>query len=197
MIDAGKILVIGDARSGTSLTMQMLNAGGIPCIGRYPSFEIYGYGETPYNEIPPQTAVKVLDLAGKQPPPGSHRIIICSRDFTQQAKSQVKVSELVSGRKLPGAYVKHLEGILPHVYARIRYWADQSREKYGSRVLELRFEDTLKNPLAAAQALRDMVDPLPFNCVEAAIQVQDRTGSSRVDMALELALIRKSESKNS
>lgn len=39
------IIVTGIARSGLSLTMQMLHAGGIPCAGEPPAFEPYPLGQ--------------------------------------------------------------------------------------------------------------------------------------------------------
>ena len=36
------IVVAGFARCGLTLTMQLLDAAGLPCRGRYPDYEIAG-----------------------------------------------------------------------------------------------------------------------------------------------------------
>ena len=59
------VLVCGLARCGTSLTMQMLQAGGMRCAGRAPAFEDFrafagGYSDSWMREQA-GGAVKVLD----------------------------------------------------------------------------------------------------------------------------------------
>lgn len=39
MSDKPTIFVSGLGRCGSSMTMQMLDAAGIPCIGDYPAYE--------------------------------------------------------------------------------------------------------------------------------------------------------------
>ena len=65
------ILILGLARSGTSLLMQMLEAGGYPCFGEGPGFEPCMPDDIPWNEVKGK-AVKVLDPQyGKFPPKGA------------------------------------------------------------------------------------------------------------------------------
>lgn len=95
------IIVAGLARCGTSLTMQMLQAGGVPCLGEYPSFE-HPCAASPaidYLWLAAQRgrAVKLLD---------PHRgacslrtiyatVIWLDRDPVQQAKSQIKLCNAI------------------------------------------------------------------------------------------------------
>ena len=55
------IIVAGLTRSGLSVTMQMLWAGGYPCLGRWPAFEQYAVGRVPWHLLPDRVAVKLVD----------------------------------------------------------------------------------------------------------------------------------------
>jgi len=61
------IVVAGICRSGLSLTMQMLYAGGYPCVGTPPAFEEYPVGTIPWNQVRGK-AVKVVDTHIQFPP---------------------------------------------------------------------------------------------------------------------------------
>lgn len=98
------VLVVGGlGRCGTSLLMQMLQAGGVPCAGDWPAFEPAEAGATP---IDPTwfaglagRAVKILDPHLARPPVG--RVpsvgIWMVRGFRQQARSQAKFAHAMSG----------------------------------------------------------------------------------------------------
>lgn len=83
------VLVCGCARSGLSLTMQLLYKGGYPCFGEYPAFEDYEIGQINYTENIGK-AIKLVDTQLQFPPTGAYYVIVLHRDFKEQAKSTVK-----------------------------------------------------------------------------------------------------------
>lgn len=82
------ILVVGLTRSGLSLTMQMLHAGGHSCFGGPPAFDGYDLGKIPWRSVG-MMAVKVVETHLQFPPRdfGPFRVIRLGRDFREQAKS--------------------------------------------------------------------------------------------------------------
>ena len=98
-------LVCGFGRCGSSLVMQMLNAGGFPVTGEHPAFEddivmrSASVGEWTSRL---GKAVKSIDTHKFTPPSGiSYRGILLSRDHKQQADSQVKFMQTLYGIALP------------------------------------------------------------------------------------------------
>ena len=95
---APTIIVAGLGRCGSSLTMQMLSAAGLPTIGTYPDFECTENRQLlvddpeAWRDAVAGKAVKVLDVHRTGIPPilGA-RIIWLDRDRTEQAKSQLKI----------------------------------------------------------------------------------------------------------
>lgn len=68
------LIVAGITRSGLSLTMQMLHAGGYPCEGEPPDFEPHPVGEMPWERCE-RRAVKLVDAHHQFPPAGSYDVI--------------------------------------------------------------------------------------------------------------------------
>lgn len=88
------IVVAGPGRCGSSLTMQMLHAGGIPCVGEWPDFEDERAGiplNRPWFEGLHSVAVKRLDIHRDSTMPRSAIVIWLDRDHDQQAKSTLKL----------------------------------------------------------------------------------------------------------
>lgn len=83
------IIVTGCTRSGLTLMMQLLNKGGYPCFGTYPSFEDYQLGRIDWTKASGK-AVKLVDGHLQFPPTGEYYVIMMRRDLDEQAKSVIK-----------------------------------------------------------------------------------------------------------
>jgi hypothetical protein len=92
------IIVAGVIRSGLTLTMQMLHAGGYPCAGEYPAFEEYPIGRIPWKNLNVK-AVKLVDAHRHLPEDGDYRVIRLHRDMKQQSfKKDYKVIDRWANR---------------------------------------------------------------------------------------------------
>lgn len=143
------VIVAGITRSGLSLTMQMLHAGGYPCVGHPPAFEEYPVGEIPWPEVRGK-AVKVVDTHLHLPPPGRYFVIRLLRDLREQARSLNKWTSAMF--RLPPAPISRIVASLRRDYATIDEWCFQQE-----KCLELRFEDILARPARAALDLCDFL----------------------------------------
>lgn len=88
------IVIAGLGRCGSSLTMQMLQAGGIQCVGDWPDFEDDRSGfplDRPWFENLRGVAVKRLDMHRDPTMPREAIVIWLSRNSDQQAKSMLKI----------------------------------------------------------------------------------------------------------
>lgn len=185
------IIVAGFGRCGTSMLMQMLAAGGVPCLGRAPAFE-----DPRTQHVPPPffwerdangKAVKLLDpqRLGSQALPlvdAPARIIWLNRNPVEQAKSHAKFLRVMTGVSYTREQRRQLERNL---------LADRSvvrRLLAGRRVLIMWFESVLKSPQGAAQEIAQFIDH-PFNAGPAAQQVRQRGAACLPDLSLELDLI--------
>ncbi len=146
------VIVAGLTRSGLSLTMQMLCAGGYPCKGEPPAFECYSIGEIPWDQCSGY-AVKSVDTQLEIPPDGDYRVILLRRNMEEQAKSM---------NKFMGAF-----GVLPmsilqltcsfqRDYEIIYEWASN----YPTMVLD--FEKLVTEPLVAAASIQEFIG-VPLN----------------------------------
>src|SRR5690242_18079420 len=99
------IIVSGLGRCGTSLVMQMLDAGGIPCHGPFPAYEPddVGVGRDLAKLLAIPKAFKMIDPHRDALFPSMQgvRVIWIDRDFEEQARSQVKMVETFGGFKVP------------------------------------------------------------------------------------------------
>jgi hypothetical protein len=152
--------VCGFPRSGTSMMMQMLHAGGMPV---FTDLEKAGnsYETEAVTGLPEEAgfladcygkAVKLLDPLRWRPPRGHpYRFIWMDRDFRQTARSQAKFLRLLAG--LPSsprdikAIRRSLEKERPVTLSMLR---DRTRNYARSDLLVVRFEDVLKDPLGQA-----------------------------------------------
>jgi len=149
------VVVSGFPRSGSSLTMQMLQAGGMPCVGEYPAFEdmrvapSVGVIDRGWWRSLAGQAVKVLEPTLVQIPGDVPAATIwLDRDLDEQVKSNAKFLSAVAGVRIPRGYARDLRA----VFVRDRA---PSIAALPSPPLLLRFEAILANPWAVAQALAD------------------------------------------
>lgn len=139
------IIVAGVTRSGLTVMMQMLNAGGYPCEGDYPGFEPHNIGCIPWEECRGK-AVKLVDAHLQIPPEGlDYRIIRLKRDLKQQAKSMVKMMKAMGLSGANRSVIPKIIKSLKKDYAVIDAWA----KKHDT--LTVRFETIIKNPNLAAK----------------------------------------------
>lgn len=148
------IVVAGMGRCGTSLTMQMLSAAGVPCVGTWPGFEtdassVTGFDATEFSGLS-DCAIKLIDPAnlavGDMP---NHVVIWLDRDPRQQAKSQAKLLGAM-GFKIDRSGVRAIEGDLR-----------RSRNKHRAAVgvpggcdcFTVKFENLIQNSRTEAELL--------------------------------------------
>lgn len=178
-------IVAGLGRCGTSMLMQMLHRGGMPCVGEWPAFEV----AEARHRIAPEfiaanagRAIKVLDPQ-RVGLPGDVRVIWLDRDHREQAKSHAKFLRIISGRHYDRAGRRALEG----QFARDTHAA---LSLIGSRpLLRLRFEDVLRDPLGAARLLVGFVRQPQFGSETAARAVVRREPACLPGLDMEMTLI--------
>ncbi len=142
------VLVLGIARSGLTVTMQMLYAGGYSCAGERPAFEPFPMFGIPWDECKGK-AVKVVDAQLQVPVPGNYNIIYLRRDLNEQAKSTNKFGSILSG--MPEQPIKSLKNGLKKDYKAIDKWVK------GHDVLRIEFEDLIINSHEVASRINDFV----------------------------------------
>lgn len=147
------IIVAGCARSGLTMTMQMLLAGGVPVVGEFPAFEEYELGSIPWGEVQGK-AVKLVDSHLQWPldAAGPYRVLLTTRNIVQQAMSTAKFLKAV-GFILPIDQLRFRKSIERDVEA-IHQWAGRQES-----VLTLPFETTLAEPQTTAAKIRDFIGP--------------------------------------
>jgi len=147
------LLVTGLPRSGTSLMMQMLHAGGLPV---FRDTDSWSYETERITRLPDDSAwlqechgkaVKLLDPHRWTPLPGlPYRFVWMHRDAKQQAKSQVKflktLGKRVSNKDIP-FFRKQIQ--------RDTATCLRLLKSYHCPLLRVRFESTLKHPLLIAE----------------------------------------------
>lgn len=182
------ILVAGITRSGLTVTMQMLDKGGFPCIGERPAFEKYDIGKIPWNECCGK-AVKLVDPQLHMPPKYrvissrgtasqknyKYRIIRLRRNPKQQAKSINKFGKLLLGLP-PLGQVALLKG-LKKDYKVLNKWS----KKYDC--LDLRFEDILEDPLKSAKVISEWIKkPLNIDAMASCVIKRDSNCHPELDL---------------
>lgn len=144
------ICVAGLARCGSSLLMQQLHAGGLPCVGEPPAFEGYNtvleeYGLDPAWE---GCAVKVLLPHTLSPfPRGRFLWFWLDRDRHAQALSHVKFCNLVLG--LPSEPTWEVERRLKEH----RVLALKRVRRVGGRLVKLSYEALKQQPRSTAESV--------------------------------------------
>jgi hypothetical protein len=145
------VIVAGITRSGLTLTMQMLHAGGYPCAGTYPAFEDYPLGRIPFGQCTGK-AIKVVDTHTQLPPTGEYYVIRTSRDYKELSKSMRKFLNLTTGRSLSREDMRKMEKSLPYDYYQIDSWAKKQK---GLLVLD--FEEMILQPEDVALKIAEFI----------------------------------------
>lgn len=116
------LIVAGITRSGLSLTMQMLYAGGFPCQGTPPAFEPFPLGCIPWEQCA-GTAIKLVDAQWQHPADGNYKIVRLRRNMVEQARSANKWGAALLG--LPAIPIATLIGSFRRDYKLIDSWCDR------------------------------------------------------------------------
>ena len=156
-----RIAVCGWGRCGTSLTMQMLEAGGVRVPSTYPFFEDWPpVGDTFWTE-PGLKAVKILAGAMAAEPDifsqlktANFRWVWLARKPIEQARSMIKFTLLDEGH-FPIAMGPD-KALLPEseIVERIRFASHRARQMLPpNRGMVLEFERLIRDPLDAATLL--------------------------------------------
>lgn len=195
------VLVAGLGRCGTTLTMNMLAAGGIPGAGRAPAYEpdeIKGDIDPAWLDAQAGRCVKLLDAHGGQLPPMTaastpRRVLWLDRDPVEQAKSQAKMAVTLGGFAKPNrAHMRRWIAGLPQDRRRARL----ALVAAGCPIeREFRFEQLLKDPETVARKLADWLRPDFGDLDEEAMArvVIPRSPVCAPDLSLEVRLIEEAE----
>jgi hypothetical protein len=192
-------VVAGFGRCGSSLTMQMLDAGGFPVVGGFPAYENH---PADWHVTDPAAfaaecdgkAVKRLDLERWPLPPGlEYKVIWIDRDPAEQAKSALKMvaamypgidKDRTARRKMAASYVRDR----PKCLAVMR--------SVGADVLILRFEDLINDTTACAVRMANHLGA-DLSLAGMILAVRDRgiVGTKCLPGFLELQLIAEHEGR--
>lgn len=176
--------VTGFGRCGSSMVMAMLDAGGVPPIvgSAERSYELSDLGGlwAMAEEHLRGRAVKLLDSVTYYgvPPVDEWRFVWIDRNYRQQAKSMVKFAEMVGLPRYEGD-----EDALAASYAADRP-TTLNLYRAAGKVLVLKYEAVLADPLKAARALHCLVPHLDVDA--AAAVVHRRSPECRPDLTFEL-----------
>ena len=185
------IFVSGLGRCGSSMTMQMLDAAGIPCVGDYPSFETW---ETDNAVVSLEwlsghqgCAAKMLDPHRSSVPDDANCVIIwLDRDAEQQAKSQCKMISVLGDVDVRGQW------------RRMRSQIRRDRRKCLKiidrwPVMMLTFEDILSEPLETSMNIAKYLSPWfdisRRSMSDMASEVLPRKGACMPDLSIEATLL--------
>ncbi|GAB4071699.1 hypothetical protein KHC28_00190 [Ancylobacter sonchi] len=185
MADPVNIFVAGLGRCGTTMVMTMLDRGGFPVGDVAPDYETFTpmvAGKVTAEALAPLRgkAVKWLDPTVSIAPAGTRAISIwLDRDFTEQAKSQLKLCSAPTSRRAVRA-----------VAATLRTDSIRARKIVAAcgPILPMSFEQILAQPLVEAKRIRDFLGN--FDVVRAAATVRRRGPECLPDMMLEARLLR-------
>ena len=158
------IVVCGFGRCGSSLMMQMLNAGGIATTGIYPAFEVEcaNLGAFDLEQLAEMRgrAVKVLDP--HKAPSMDHipRLAIwIDRHPKQQAKSFAKFAGEVLGFNVD----RGMRLACENSYRRERPDALRAASADPARLFRTTFEILVQSPGAAMTVLAEWLQPFGFH----------------------------------
>ena len=179
-LDSEIIVVSGLPRSGTSLMMQMLDAGGIEVVTDhvrtadidnprgYLEFETAKRIEKDASWLP-ETRGKAFKMVSQLlyhlPETERYRVIFMQRDLDEILISQEKMLKRrnvvpAPREKMKEAYALHLKTLFDNLFGRPNV-----------RVLTVHYNLLLEDPLTYAQEIRDFLDRMPE--VDAMVQAVD------------------------
>jgi len=153
------IVVAGMGRCGTSLTMQMLDAAGIPCVGKRPAYEtdassMGGFDHAAFAGLS-QVAIKLVDPANltiRDMP--NHIVIWLDREPREQAKSQIKFVSLFAPVPDRRRAIRVVEADLKK--SRVKHRAAVGVPG-GCPAVTLSFEQIIINPIKSATVICDFL----------------------------------------
>lgn len=182
------VLACGLGRCGSSLTMQMLQAGGMKVLGDYPAFEpeAVSIGCDMRTLLPriDGMAAKILDPHRAHWPDSldAVKVIWLDRDRRQQAKSQVKMLQQMGGFAVPSQAWRGMAASLISDRALcLKVLLDR-----GAHVSFFRFENILADPKREAVRMNQFVGGLDADAM--AKQVLPRDPRCRPDLSIEISL---------
>ena len=149
LTDRTIVLVAGLGRCGTSLLMQMLEAGGAPVVGTWPDYEPAIIEITPgtsdtWRTVARGRCIKVLDPHRYTPPAGEdYRIIWLDRNPVEQARSQLKMA----GAPPTRGNRKGMERLL---HRDLRLAQQQLLSIDTAGIVGIKFEDLIERPARVA-----------------------------------------------
>ncbi len=156
------IMVTGLGRCGSSLTLQMLHSGGVPCVGDWPSFEdenTFPGLLTPDWLGRQRGALKVLDpqLHDRRIFEGENlSIIFLRRESTEQARSSAKFLNAFGGQpQLDRLAVKRMAASIRADTAK----AERLFQNLRRPVLFLTFERLVAAPGGVAEQIAHFIRP--------------------------------------
>lgn len=148
--------VIGFPRCGSSMTMAMLAAGGMECVGDPPDFELFNaaHGWDLYPRFAGM-GVKLLDMMLRHgPSPAVEQIsILLARDPEQQLRSSISFGEARGVPPMDRAHRRLFKASLVKDMPKLIALARSRGE-----VLNLGFASILSHPLDAAAQIAGFVD---------------------------------------
>lgn len=193
MTTAPVVIVAGLGRCGSSLTMQMLAAGGLRCAGAYPDFEdertLSGQSADWWRGLA-GSAVKVLTPHHVFVPIEVPKVVIwLDRDLDHQASSQIKMLELTASlHSLNRSQRRAWRNGLEKDRAAALHAVKASKPR---SMLRLSFERLLADPRAAADLMSDHLLPvgLSLDVAAAAAQVLPRGPACAPGLEIEQMLM--------
>jgi hypothetical protein len=178
-----RIKVSGLARCGSSLTLQMLAAGGFPCWGIAPDYES---ATAPYDHVTPM-AFKILKPQMLLRTYPSDVTLWLDRDVDEQAKSVVKyVEKKIHKKRFPKW--RRREMTATTVEELRQQYRDADRWLKGEPHIRFAFEDMVDDP----RSFIDRVDSeLSLGLdIDGAMSVYVRRGPSCLPFFLEARLLK-------
>ena len=176
------LAVAGLGRCGLTMTMQMLDAGGLDVWGDPAAYEpnhYVGAWET--------AAVKLVDPIGNEfsgllPEPGQLRWLWLMRDAKEQAKSMAKMVE-TTGRKVDWRRLR--KTIRPSTREHLRFI-----ERRGEELHRVQFGNIVGGPEGYARHLDECVLPAAdLDTEPMAAVVEDRSPKAEPDLSRELSFL--------
>lgn len=188
-------IVTGLGRCGLSLTMQMLDAAGLPVVGTFPGYEVARGIITwqALRELNPDAVVKIVDpvkacriVWSTQAPPC--RVIYCRRlDKLEQGKSALAMTAAgmpgLAKLQLNDAAVKMAASYIEDEKQIQKVIADVS-----ARVLDLPFELLVQNPIGSAGRIADFLE-LPETAIGPMVAQARHRNAHCQHLAIERKLI--------
>lgn len=151
-----RVIVSGLGRCGSSLTMQMLAAGGLKALGAAPGYEVsqsmLGVLTPSWLTAQQDCAVKILDphrLADDVLNLPGQSIIWLTRNLDEQAASQAKFLRLLAGVPVNRKGARGLRSLLREDTDRCHRLLNRLK----APVLRLTFEHLVTHPAGAAETI--------------------------------------------